>query len=70
MLKTLDTSDASSARTSPKGSAIKKIEVTIFKHEMENVAFDVNPSGIDMPGARHARKRIAVTVETVDGARG
>ena len=65
MLKTAEETGASN-----RGRAIKKIEVILFKHDMENVAFDVSPSGIDMPGARHTRKRIAITMETVDGARG
>ncbi|TCR63085.1 enolase C-terminal domain-like protein [Bosea sp. BK604] len=60
------------ARDIPQGEAtrIRRIEIIRFKQEMENVAFDVSPSGIDMPGVRTTRKRIAVRIETRDGAVG
>lgn len=70
MLNTADETASGEIGARHKGRAIRKIEIILFKQDMENVAFDVSPSGIDMPGAKATRKRIAVTVETVDGARG
>lgn len=55
---------------SSRGSAIKKVELFLFKQDVENVAFDVNPGGIDMPGVRTTRTRLGVAIETVDGSRG
>ena len=52
------------------GSPIERIEVFLFTHEVENIAFDVNPSGIDMPGMRTTQTKLATVVHTRDGARG
>ena len=59
-----------SASESGRGSAIKKVELFLFKQDVENVAFDVNPGGIDMPGVRTTRTRLGVAIETADGSRG
>src|SRR6478736_6751848 len=69
----LSVEDTASAARDVLGSAatrIRRIDVILFAQDMENVAFDVSPSGIDMPGVRTTRKRIAVRIETQDGARG
>jgi hypothetical protein len=55
---------------SSRGSQIKRVELFLFRQDIENVAFDVNPGGIDMPGIRNTRTRLGVVVETRDGARG
>ncbi|AYG62742.1 enolase C-terminal domain-like protein [Rhizobium jaguaris] len=52
------------------GAVIKRVEIFLFSQPVKNVAFDVSPSGIDMPGAESLRTRIAVTIETADGSRG
>jgi L-alanine-DL-glutamate epimerase-like enolase superfamily enzyme len=70
MLDARQTTDAMSSPEPTMGSAIKRIEVILFKQDMENVAFDVSPSGIDMPGVRTSRKRLCITIETQDGVRG
>ncbi len=49
---------------------IAKVELFLFRQDIENVAFDVNPGGIDMPGARSTRTRFGVAVETRGGHRG
>ena len=55
-------SDIAAAR----GSQIVKIELWIFAYPMVGVG----KGGIDMPGARSERLRVAVAIETRDGARG
>lgn len=65
-----DMQTTANADTAGKGAAIRKVEIFLFTQEMNNVAFDVNPGGIDMPGVRTKRTRLGVTIETVDGSRG
>lgn len=52
------------------GTQIAKIEIFLYTRKIVNVGFDVNPGGIDMPGAEHDRTNIGVVIETRDGARG
>jgi L-alanine-DL-glutamate epimerase-like enolase superfamily enzyme len=52
------------------GAAIRRVEIFLFSQPVKNVAFDVNPGGIDMPGVESRRTRIMVTIETKDGSRG
>jgi L-alanine-DL-glutamate epimerase-like enolase superfamily enzyme len=52
------------------GAAVRRVEIFLFSQPVRNVAFDVSPSGIDMPGVESRRTRIAVTIETADGSRG
>ena len=52
------------------GSVITRIDVILFEQDVENVAFNVSPSGIDMPHAKGRQGRLAITMETADGVRG
>src|SRR3712207_2821216 len=45
---------------------ISRVELWLFSYPMVGVG----PGGIDMPGVRSQRLRLAVTIETRDGARG
>jgi L-alanine-DL-glutamate epimerase-like enolase superfamily enzyme len=45
---------------------ISRIDLRLFSYPMVGVG----PGGIDMPGVRSERQRLAVTIETKDGARG
>ena len=49
-----------------KATSIKRIDLHLFSYPMVGVG----PGGIDMPGATGSRARIAVRIETVDGAVG
>ncbi|GLQ55606.1 enolase C-terminal domain-like protein [Devosia nitrariae] len=49
-----------------KATLIKRIDLRLFSYPMTGVG----PGGIDMPGATGSRARIAVRIETVDGAVG
>ena len=52
------------------GSKIVRVEIFLFKQHMQNVAFDVSPSGIDMANVQTSRTRLGVTLETADGCKG
>ncbi len=56
-----------SAKPEPPQAAtvIDRVELRIFSFPMENVA-----DGIDLPGGRSHRTRLAVRIESADGARG
>ncbi|WP_011578896.1 MULTISPECIES: mandelate racemase family protein [Chelativorans] len=64
------TVQAVSQSQSGRDSTIARVELFLFKQEMQNVAFDVSPSGIDMPDVRSSRTRLAITLETRDGCKG
>lgn len=53
-----------------KASEISKVEIFLYERKLVNVAFDINPGGIDMPGVESDRVNIGVVVETKDGCRG
>ena len=40
------------------GSVITRIDVILFEQDVENVAFNVSPSGIDMPHAKGRQGRV------------
>jgi L-alanine-DL-glutamate epimerase-like enolase superfamily enzyme len=58
-------SDARDIASSP-STQISRVELWLFSYPM----IGVGPGGIDMPGVRSERLRLAVTIETKDGARG
>ncbi|MDE1994985.1 MAG: hypothetical protein KGI75_20955, partial [Rhizobiaceae bacterium] len=45
---------------------VKRIEIFLFSYPMTGV----DRGGIDMPGAKSSRARLAVSIETRDGAKG
>lgn len=49
-----------------KATQIKKVDLRLFSYPMEGVG----PGGIDLPGGKGSRARIAVRIETQDGAVG
>ena len=53
-----------------RGNGIERVELFLFRQDVENVAYDVNPGGIDMPGAMAQRTRFGVVITTGDGHRG
>ncbi|WP_439496612.1 enolase C-terminal domain-like protein [Bosea sp. (in: a-proteobacteria)] len=56
----------SARREAPEpGTVITRVELRIFSFPMENVA-----RGVDLPGAKSQRTRLAVRIETRDGTRG
>ncbi|TCR63047.1 enolase C-terminal domain-like protein [Bosea sp. BK604] len=56
----------SAKRETPEpGTVITRVELRIFSFPIENVA-----RGIDLPGAKSQRTRLAVRIETRDGSRG
>ena len=54
------------AEPGPRASEIVRVEIWIFSYPMVGVG----PGGIDVTGAKSARTRLAVRMETRDGARG
>lgn len=56
----------SNRREPPKtGTVIERVELRIFSFPMENVQ-----AGVDLPGAKSSRTRLAVRIDTKDGSRG
>lgn len=49
-----------------RGTAIKRVDLRLFSYPMVGVG----PGGVDMPGVRSDRTRLAVRIETRDGAVG
>jgi L-alanine-DL-glutamate epimerase-like enolase superfamily enzyme len=58
-------SDPRDVALSP-STRISRVELWLFSYPMTGVG----PGGVDMPGVQSERRRLAVTIETRDGARG
>lgn len=62
----MEESGMSNRREPPKAATvIERVELRIFSYPMDNVL-----KGVDKPGAKSSRTRLAVRIDTKDGARG